>query len=151
MPEEKEFVGISQTTRAHLVYSLRESVGPMFSGDKDKGIVRFNKSGINTLDKFNYSTFTGWAGEKHCKELNESEAYKLKRYLVNYFLCPDATTEEELMACYYEVWPPAEIEYIVPIQADPQRWLNWGMVLGYVLRDVVTIQESRAVESARWR
>jgi hypothetical protein len=30
-------------------------------------------------------------------------------------------------------------------------WLLIGMVLGYVLRDVVTIQQSRAVESARWR
>jgi hypothetical protein len=91
----------------------------------DEKRLRFNKCVINSLDGFIYSTFAGWAGELHCKEVTGDELYRLKRYLVNYFLCPDATTEEELMACYYEVWPPDDIEDVIPALPDPQSWLNW--------------------------
>lgn len=57
---------------------------------------RFDITCINLLPQFRYMTFEAWAQSMHCREASPEQWERLKSYVVNYFLCPNATSMEEV-------------------------------------------------------
>ena len=92
----KKFVGVSMTANQFVIECIRSA----FQGSY------FKLSAIHELEGFKYETCAEWVRDWHCKDNIPPEMLsKLKMYVVNYLLCPDADSDLEVIAMMDVVWP----------------------------------------------
>ena len=132
--KKDEFVGVTGD-RTHTIRTIR-----IMFRDGDRERVYFNRYLIGSCPLYNPDKkFAAWAqclydrGSADCglyngNPLNAADAERMKRYVVNLLLCPDATEEWEVDAAYEEVWPPKPKQKKEPNRFDAWVKRNWSWI-----------------------
>lgn len=90
-----EFVGVTIDSTTHVIESLRASVAG----------AKFDICHIHKLPGYRDRGFLKRFSDLHCEPIDDETRHKLKLYLVNFFLCPEAEDELEVLGYMEIVWP----------------------------------------------